>query len=153
MMRTEVLEIDERFGKEYAGRYVFQEISWAKRSRIIQKHTKYNSLTGQIVSSDFIAIQAETIIASLREQPSHKPVTLEKLLSDDAGVSVELGELFSQIVNRLNSISLEEQRFLSVQSEGRSQTLHSQTSASAKNSAGHPDSSQSSLPKPSSSSS
>jgi hypothetical protein len=150
MMRTEVLELDERFGKEYAGRYVFQEISWAKRSRIIQKYTKYNPLTGQIVSSDFIVIQAETIIASLREQPSHKPITLEKLLSDDVGVSVELGELFSQIVNRLNSVSLEEQRFLSVQSEGRNQTLHSPNSASAKNSAGHPNSLQSSQPKSSS---
>jgi len=34
-MQKETVEIDERFGKEYAGRYVFEEITWAKRSRII----------------------------------------------------------------------------------------------------------------------
>jgi hypothetical protein len=152
-MRTEVLELDEKFGEGYAGRYVFCEISWAKRSRIIQKYTKYHPTTGQIVSSDFIAIQAETIVASLKEQPKHKPISLERLLSEDDGVSVELGELFSQIVNRLNSISLEEQRFLSVQSEGKSQTRCSQTSGFAKNSAGHQDNFNSSQPKQSSSSS
>jgi hypothetical protein len=152
-MRTEVLELDERFGEGYAGRYVFCEISWAKRSRIIQKYTKYHPTTGQIFSSDFIAIQAETIVASLREQPQHKPVSLEKLLSEEEGVSVELGELFSQIVNRLNSVSLEEQRFLSVQSEGKSLTRCSQTSGSAKNSAGHQGSFSDNQPKQSSSSS
>ena len=66
-MRTEVLELDERFGKEYAGRYVFQEITWAKRSRIIQKYTKYHPISGHVVSSDFIAVQAETIWVSLKE--------------------------------------------------------------------------------------
>jgi len=152
-MRTEVLELDGRFGEGYAGRYVFREISWAKRSRIIQKYTKYHPLTGQIVSSDFIAIQAETIVASLKEQPSHKPISLEKLLSEDDGVPVELGELFSQIVNRLNSVSLEEQRFLSVQSEGKNQTRGSQTFAFAKSSDGHQTSSQNNQPKPSNSSS
>ena len=73
-MKTEVLELDERFGEKYAGCYVFGEISWAKRSRIIQKHTKYHPVTGQVVSSDYVAIQAETIWASLKEQPANKPV-------------------------------------------------------------------------------
>ncbi len=150
-MRTEVLALDERFGEEYAGRYVFCEISWAKRSRIIQKYTKYHPLTGQIVNSDFIAIQAETIIASLREQPSHKPINLERLLSEDNGIPVELGELFSQIVNRLNSVSIEEQRFLSMQSEDKSQTKPSQTLDSAKNSAGHQDNFSGNQPKQSNS--
>ena len=117
-MRTEVLELDNRFGEEYAGRYVFQEISWARRSRIIQKYTKYHPITGQVVDADYVAIQAETIWASLREQPSHKPVTLEKLLSEEEdGIPVQLGELFSQIVNRLCSVSIEETRFLSEQSD------------------------------------
>lgn len=81
----------------------------AKRSRIIQKHTKYHPITGQVVSSDFIAIQAETILASLKEQPQTKPITLEKLLSEsEDGISIALGELLSKIVNRLNVVSLEE---------------------------------------------
>ena len=107
-MKTETVRLDDRFGEEYAGKYVFQEISWAKRSRIIQKHTKYHSRTGQVVSSDYVAIQAETIWASLKEQPENKPITLEKLLSEEDGVSIGLGELFSQVVNRLCGVTVEE---------------------------------------------
>jgi hypothetical protein len=148
-MRTEVLEIDERFGKEYAGRYVFSAITWAKRSRIIQKYTKYHPVTGHITSSDFIGIQAETIWASLKEQPTHKPVTLEKLLGEEDGVPIGLGELFSQIANKLNNVSLEESAFLSEPSEDKSQTQFSRTSDLAKSSAGHQTSLQGSQQKPS----
>ncbi len=151
-MRTEVLELDKRFGEEYAGRYVFQEITWAKRSRIIQKYTKYHPISGQIVNSDYIAIQAETIWASLKEQPLNKPINLEKLLSEDSGIPIGLGELFSQIVNKLCSLTVEENCFLSEPSEEKSQTQFSQTSASAKNSGGHHGNSLNSQPKQSSNS-
>jgi len=151
-MREEIIQIDERFGKEYAGKYVFQEISWAKRSRIIQKHTKYSQITGQVVSSDYVAIQAETIMASLKEQPPNKPVNLEKLLSEENGIPIGLGELFSQIVNRLNNVSFEETAFLSGQSADKSQTQHSQSSAYAKSSAGQSHSLEDSRPKLSNSS-
>ena len=112
MQREEVI-VDERFGAEYTGKYVFSEISWAKRSRIIQKHTRYHPLTGQIQSSDYVAIQAETIMASLKEQPPTKPISLEKLLSDgEDGVPSALGELFSQVANRLCGVSSEEAKNL-----------------------------------------
>lgn len=151
-MRTEVLELDGRFGKEYAGRYVFYEISWAKRSRIIQKYTRYNQISGQVVSSDFIGIQAETVWASLKEQPPHKPITLEKLLSEEDGVPIGLGELFSQIVNKLNSVGVEETAFLFEPSGDKSQTKPSQSFDSAKSSVGRQTSSQGSQPRPSRSS-
>ena len=152
-MQKEEIEINERFGKEYAGRYVFQEITWAKRSRIIQKHTKYHPITGQVRSSDYIAVQAETIWASLKEQPASKPLTLEKLLSEDDGIPVGLGELFSRIVNKLCGITVDETRFLSEPSEEENLTRQSQTSDSAKNSGGLQTSSKSSQPKQSSGSS
>ena len=107
-MKTETIEIDNRFGKEYAGKYVFQEISWAKRSRVIQKHTKYHPVTGQVMNSDYVAIQAETIWASLKEQPEGKTITLERLLSEEDGIPIGLGELFSQVVNRLCRVTIEE---------------------------------------------
>jgi len=107
-LRKETVEMDGRFGKEYAGRYVFSEMTWAKRSRIIQKHTKYHPRTGQIISSDYVAIQAETIYASLKEQPKSKPITLEKLLSEEDGVPIGLGEFFSRVVNRLCGVLPEE---------------------------------------------
>jgi len=151
-MRKETIEINERFGKEYAGKYVFQEITWAKRSRIIQKYTRYSQQTGQVIASDYVAIQAETIMASLKEQPPNKPITLEKLLSEEDGVPIELGELFSQIVNRLNAVGLEETAFLSEQSENKSQAKRSQSLGSAKSSGGHQTSSLNSQQKQSSSS-
>jgi hypothetical protein len=152
-MRTEAIVIGEEFGKEYAGKYVFSEMSWAKRSRIIQKYTKYHPISGQITASDYVAIQAETIWASLKEQPPNKPITLEKLLSEEDGIPIGLGELFSQIVNRLNNVSLEETAFLSEPSESKNQTQHSQSSAYAKSSVGHQTSSLNSQQKPSSNSS
>ena len=141
-MRSETIEFDDRFGKEYLGKYVFQEITWAKRSRIIQKHTRYHPATGQVVSSDFVAIQAETVWASLKEQPADKPITLEKLIGEEDGIPIELGEAFSRIVNRLCGIAVDEQRFLSAQSDEPSLIQRSQDSACAKNSGGLPTSSQ-----------
>lgn len=135
-MRSESIQIDDRSGKEYAGRYVFQEITWAKRSRIIQKHTRYHPLTGQVVGSDFVAIQAETVWASLREQPAHKPVTLEKLLGEEDGIPVELGELFCKVANGLCGISRDEERFLSAPSDEANRIQHSPCSGCAKNSGG-----------------
>ncbi|MGC8895656.1 MAG: hypothetical protein ACP5LB_02655 [Candidatus Bathyarchaeia archaeon] len=136
-MRTETVLVGEEFGKDYAGRYVFGEISWAKRNRIIQKYTRYSQHTGQVIASDYVAIQAETIMASLKEQPPNKPITLDKLLSEENGVPIGLGEFFSQIVNRLNNVSLEETTFLSEPSDAKNQTKCLQSSASAKNSGGH----------------
>ena len=81
-MHKETVNIGTEHGTEYAGKYVFQELTWAKRSRIIQKHTKYHPITGQVVNSDFIAIQAETIWATLKEQPQNQPLTLDKLLGE-----------------------------------------------------------------------
>jgi len=152
-MRTETVEIGDEFGEEYKGKYIFQEISWAKRSRIIQRQTKYSQVTGQVVSSDYVAIQAETIWASLKEQPENKPISLQKLLSEEDGIPVGLGELLSQIANKLNSLTVQESRFLSEQSEGRSQTQRSRSTVSAKISGGRRTSSEGSQQKRSKSSS
>ncbi len=121
-MKTEKLEIDGCFGEEYQGTYIFAEITWAKRNRIIQKHTKYNKLSGDVESSDFISIQAETIIASIHGQPQTHPITLEKLLGEENGVPIELGELFSKVVNKLNGMSREDLRFLLEQLDEESRT-------------------------------
>lgn len=107
-MRTETIEVDDRFGEEYAGKYLFKEISWAKRSRIIQKHTKYHPITGRVIGSDYVAIQAETIMEALQKPP--KALTLEKLLSEENGIPVGLGELLSQAANRVCGVTAEDQK-------------------------------------------
>jgi len=121
-MRTEKIELDTRFGEEYRGTYTFAEITWAKRNRIIQKHTKYNKLSGDVESSDFISIQAETILASMHGQPQTHPITLEKLLGEEDGVPIELGELFSKVANKLNGMLREDLRFLLEQLDEESRT-------------------------------
>ena len=148
-MRRETVNLGTEYSEEYTGKYVFQELTWAKRSRIIQKHTRYHPVSGQVVSSDFIAIQAETIWAALKEQPPNTPITLEKLLGEENGVPIALGELFSKIVNGLCAMTREETAFLSAPSDANSRTQPSQTSASAKNSGGPQTSSQNSQPEPS----
>ena len=137
-MKQEVVEVTAHFGAEYEGVYVFGEISWAKRNRIIQKYTKYHPVSGQVVSSDYVGIQAETIWASLKEQPANQPLSLERLLSEDDGVCFELGELFSQTVNSLCSVTVDETRFLSGQSGGENPTRQSPGSGSAKSSGSPP---------------
>jgi hypothetical protein len=151
-MRKETLEIGTEYGEEYVGKYVFGEITWAKRSHIIQKHTKYHPVSGQVISSDFIAIQAETIWAALKEQPKNQPLTLEKLLGEENGVPIALGELLSQTVNNLCAVTREEAAFLSEPSDEKNPTQQSQTSAYAKNSDGSQQNSHGNQPKPSSSS-
>ncbi len=121
-MRKEAVNLGIEYGAEYAGKYVFQELTWAKRSRIIQKHTKYHPITGQIVNSDFIAIQAETIWAALKEQPANTPINLEKLLGEENGVPIALGELFSKTVNNLCALTREETVFLSEPSDAKNPT-------------------------------
>jgi hypothetical protein len=133
-VRQETIEVDSHFGEEYKGTYVFREISWSKRNRIIQKHTKYHPVSGTVVSSDYVAIQAETIFASLKKQPKNHPISLEWLLCEDEGVPFEVGELFSQVVNRLCSVTVDESRFLSGQSGEESPTKQSQGSGCAKSS-------------------
>jgi hypothetical protein len=135
-LNSEIIELDDRFGAEYAGKYVLKEITWAKRNRIIQKHTKYNSVTGEVVSSDFLAIQAETIMASIHGQPEAKPITLQKLLGDEEGVPIELGELLSKVVNRLNGLSHEDLRFLLAQLSEEDRTQFLASLGYAKNSGG-----------------
>jgi len=108
-MRKETVEVDERYGKEYTGKYVFQEITWAKRNRILQKYTRYNPQTGSVVTTDYVAIQAETVFASLVEQPENKPITLERLLAEnETGIPIGLGELLSKTANKLSIVSVDE---------------------------------------------
>jgi hypothetical protein len=135
-MRKQTMILGQEFGAEYTGKYVFSEITWAKRSRIIQKHTKYHPISGQVQNSDFIAIQAETIWAALREQPQNNPLSLEKLLGEENGVPIALGELFSQIVNGLCALGREETAFLSEPLGAKSPIPQSPISDCAKSSGG-----------------
>jgi hypothetical protein len=137
-MKSETLDISQEFGAEYQGKYLLKEISWAKRSRIIQKYTKYHPSTGQVLSSDLIAIQAETVMASLHGQPESKPLSLAKLLDEEEGVPIPLGELLAKVANRLNTGSQEDLRFLLLQLDEESRIHLLQSLGYVKSSVGLP---------------
>lgn len=137
-MNQEIFDLDASFGEEYKGHYVLKELSWAKRNRIIQENTKYNPATGNILSSDYITIQAKTIMACIHGQPDSHPITLEKLLAEENGIPFKLGEKLSKVANRLCGVDQEESAFLSEQSATKNPTPSSPNSDSAKNSASAP---------------
>jgi len=89
-MEEIVLEVDDSFGKEYMGKYVFKPLTWGKYAKIMQKHTVANQ---GVVYTDDIKINAELILATLASQPETKPVTFESLTSEDPdkGVPPMLG--------------------------------------------------------------
>jgi hypothetical protein len=76
-------------------------------------------------------------MASLKEQPPNKPITLEKLLSEEDGIPNRPWRIVQPNCKGLNNVSLEETAFLSEPSDAKSQTKPSQSSDSAKSSAGH----------------
>jgi hypothetical protein len=68
-------------------------------------------------------------MASLHGQPQSHPITLEKLLGEEEGIPIELGELFSKIVNGLNALSREDTAFLSEPSGDKNPTQPSRLQA------------------------
>ncbi len=135
-MQIRKIVLGPEYGDEYAGEYIFRELTWAKHNRIIQKNTVYNKYTGKVENQDLLAIQAETIMASLQNQPANNPLTLEKLLSEDDGVPYQLGEYISSVVNSLSSVNREETAFLSEASADKNPTPPSPSTGSVKSLAG-----------------
>ncbi len=78
--------------------------------------------------------------------PTSKPITLEKLLSEEDGIPIELGEIFSKAVNSLNGMGHEDLRFLLEQLDEESRIRLLSSFGYAKNSVGPQQSSQSSQP-------
>jgi hypothetical protein len=111
MPKQEEFDIDESYGQAYKGHYVARQIPWALRKEIIERYTQYNHQTGQVLSINHTTIQAEFILASLK-QPANEPITVEKLLSRDIETCVppELAELIEKKVNSLINLSAEERK-------------------------------------------
>jgi hypothetical protein len=114
-MRKISLEVDDKYGSEYRGKYVLRELSWAKKSRIAENYMKINTQTGEVLKSDYVAIQAETLYAAIVAQPENKPITIAKLLDEENGVPDGLFRLFQKASNSINGVDPEEARFLLTQ--------------------------------------
>jgi len=103
------IEIDDRFGKEYSGKYVFKSITWGKSNEITSDCTSMNPLTKQ-TKVDLRRLQALMLDASMEERP--KAVTVDKLLSLDDGIPMALGELLMAAADYVNGFSQKEREEL-----------------------------------------
>jgi hypothetical protein len=116
MPKQEEFDVDERYGEQYKGHYVARQLPWALRKEIIEKYTQYNHQTGQVLTINHTAIQAEFVMASLKQPgkgPGNgTPITLEKLLSRDIDSCVppELAELIEKKVNSVINLLVEERK-------------------------------------------
>jgi hypothetical protein len=107
-----VLIVDDSYGPEFAGRYVFKPITWAKKRGIIAKHRKISHVNGQVISSDDTQIDAELILASLKSQPEGNPITLKRLLDEEDGIPDDLVEKLILKTREQNGLSDGEISFL-----------------------------------------
>lgn len=114
-MRKISVEVDDKYGSEYRGKYVLRELSWAKKSRIAENYMKINTQTGEVLKSDYVAIQAEILYAAIVAQPENKPITIAKLLDEENGVPDGLFKFFQKASNSINGVDPEEARFLLTQ--------------------------------------
>jgi len=98
-----VIELDDRFGKQYKGKYVFSGISWGISNRIGAECTKINPVTRQSIVN-LKELQARLLIATLIEKP--KIITLEHLLDETSnGLPLALGELLMMFADSVNGYS------------------------------------------------
>ena len=99
-MRKEV-KLDNYFGKEYSGKYVFQTISWATSNRITGDCTSVDPVSRRS-SVDLKRLQALMLDATMIERP--KEITLDLLMSEepDKGLPPALGDLLMSLADKVN---------------------------------------------------
>lgn len=107
-MKKEI-ELKDEFGKEYKGKYIFQSISWGKSNEITSKCTSVNPHTKQS-KVDLKRMQALMLDATMIERPSL--ITLQKLLDEENGIPMSLGELLMQVADYVNGFGEEERKKL-----------------------------------------
>jgi len=104
--RSLEIKIDDHFGKEYQGKYLFVGISWGVSNRITAECTKVNPVSRQSVI-DLKTLQARMLMATLVQRP--KIITLEHLLDETKkGLSPALGELLMAAADKVNGYSKED---------------------------------------------
>lgn len=98
MMLEKTIEIDDRFGKEYSGKYKFCSISWGTSNRLTDECTTIVPGAKKTIV-DLQKLQAKMLDATLVERP--KAITFESLMEPN-GIPVVLGELLMGIADQVN---------------------------------------------------
>ncbi|MEM2108292.1 MAG: hypothetical protein QXL10_03300 [Candidatus Bathyarchaeia archaeon] len=128
-MKTITVEVDGRFGEEFAGVYEFRQVTQGEYERVL---IGYMDAFGKVQPTDVLRVNREMLWLSLVKHP--EGVTREKVVQGELpyGLSVKLQDAYDKV----NGLSVEEQRFLSGQLDGKSQTLDSPNSCFVSGSGG-----------------
>jgi len=102
--------VGEEFGKRYRGKYVYKGISWGRQNAITQACTVTEPNGRTRINMKLL--QAKLLLASLRDSP--KIITLSHLLDEsDNGLPAGLGSRMMKMADKVNGISVEEEKNLS----------------------------------------
>lgn len=94
------MELDDRYGRQYKGEYVFGPISWGQMNRITSECTKIHPVTRTSVV-DIKTLNARVLLATLKEHP--KCITLGHLLDESVnGLPSALGEILMAAADKVN---------------------------------------------------
>jgi hypothetical protein len=106
--RKEIELKPEDFGREYAGKYVFETLSYGTSNKISSDCTSIEPTTRK-TNIDLRELNARMLDAVLVERPNS--ITLETLRSKD-GIPAALGEFLSEIADLVNGYSPEDRERL-----------------------------------------
>ena len=136
MKTTEKVEVDSRFGPEFAGIYEFRQVTQGEYEDVL---LGFMDALGKIAKKDLLKVNRKMLWIALVQQPQQKPLDPELVLKGDIphGLSTRLQEAY----DKANGLTPEETRFLSSQSDAEPQTQDSQSSVSAIDSTGPKESS------------
>ena len=98
MMKKEIELKREDFGPEYAGKYVFETISWGALNQITSDSTTIDSVTRK-GSIDIKKMNAKILDQTMTERP--KTVNLDALIQVH-GIPGPLGEFLMDIADEVN---------------------------------------------------
>jgi len=100
------IELDDRFGSQYKGEYLFVSISYGRSNAITAECTKVHPL-GQRTEIDVKTLNAKMVLATLIKKP--KIITLEHMVDESSnGLPTALGELLMAATDYVNGYSPKE---------------------------------------------
>ena len=107
-MKTQTIEVDDRFGEEFRGTYELRQVTQGEYEQIL---VSYMNTLGKVSKQDILKVNREMLWLALKKQPENQPLTREKVVLGQLpyGLSIRLQDAYDQV----NGLSLEEQRFLS----------------------------------------
>ncbi len=130
-MQKQTAIVDKRFGDEFEGTYEFRQVTQGEYERVL---IGYMDALGKVAKQDVLKVNREMLWTGLTQQPENKPLSKDRVVQGQLpyGLSLRLQEAYDKV----NGLSVEEERFLPSPSERSDPTQGSPSSSSVGNLAG-----------------